>query len=142
MLAIGIGTTLGLLVRRTVAAMAATAVTGVVVLFALEHVRGALWPTVVAQRSDITAEPAPDGAWILNGGLLDTTGRRVPESSECYASTDYGQCLAGKGITGRWTEFHPASHFWPLQWTQTGLCLAASAALIALCFWWTRHRLT
>ncbi|WP_432076212.1 ABC transporter permease subunit [Streptomyces wuyuanensis] len=141
LLVLVIGATLSLLLRRTVAAMAATAVVGTCALFALEQVRGGLWPTVTAQRSGLRADPAPSGAWSFEDGLV-IAGRRVPRSGECFAADDYEQCLAGKGVTGHWAEFHPASHFWPLQWAETGLCLAAAAALAGLCVWWTRHRLT
>ena len=36
----------------------------------------------------------------------------------------------------------PKSHFWPLQWAESGLYLAASGVLTALAFWWTRRRLS
>ena len=38
--------------------------------------------------------------------------------------------------------YQPRNHFWPLQWAETGLYLAASAVLAGLSFWWTRRRLT
>jgi hypothetical protein len=38
--------------------------------------------------------------------------------------------------------YQPAGHFWPLQWVETGLYLAASGVLAALSFWWTRRRLS
>ncbi|MEU5811448.1 ABC transporter permease subunit [Streptomyces sp. NPDC047718] len=142
LLVLMIGVTLSLLLRRTIAAMAATGTVGGSALFALEQVRGGLWPTVIAQRSGLGADAAPGDAWLFDDGLVVAAGRRVPQSGECFAADDYKQCLAGKGVTGHWAEFHPSSHFWPLQWAETGLCLAAAAALAGLCFWWTRHRLT
>ena len=38
--------------------------------------------------------------------------------------------------------YHPVSHFWPLQWAETGLFVGLAAALSAFCFWWVRHRIT
>ena len=38
--------------------------------------------------------------------------------------------------------YQPTTHFWPLQWAETGLYLTASALLAGLSFWWTRHRLS
>ena len=36
----------------------------------------------------------------------------------------------------------PVSHFWPLQWAETGLYGAASLLLAGLSFWWTRRMLS
>jgi hypothetical protein len=38
--------------------------------------------------------------------------------------------------------YQPADRFWPLQWVETGLYIAASVALAAGCFWRVRRRLT
>lgn len=137
-----VGITLSLVVRRTVAAMGATVAVGAVLLFALEQVRAALWPTVVTLRQGTTGAVAPDGAWILGQGLVSSTGERVPDVPACFASGDYGQCLADRGVTGQWAEYHPRSHLWPLQWMETGLCLTAAGVLVLVCYWWTRRRLT
>ena len=37
--------------------------------------------------------------------------------------------------------YHPASHFWPLQWAETGILLTAALLLAGFSFWWTRRRL-
>lgn len=137
-----VGITLSLLARRTVAAMGATMAVGAIALFALDLVRDALWPAVLTRQQGMGLDVAPEGAWILGRGLLTTTGQRAAEQPECFRADDYGQCLAERGITGQWAEFHPRSHLWPLQWMETGVCLVAAAALALLCFWWTRRRLT
>ncbi|HEX3947442.1 MAG TPA: hypothetical protein VHW47_07030 [Acidimicrobiales bacterium] len=36
----------------------------------------------------------------------------------------------------------PASHYWPFQWAELGVFVAAAAALCALSYWWVGHRLT
>jgi hypothetical protein len=38
--------------------------------------------------------------------------------------------------------YHPQSHFWPLQLTETGLFVGVAAALFALAVWWTSTRTT
>ena len=37
--------------------------------------------------------------------------------------------------------YQPASRFWPFQWAELGIFLAAALALCGLTFWWLRHRL-
>ncbi|MFJ7209611.1 ABC transporter permease subunit [Streptomyces sp. NPDC098789] len=137
-----IGITLSLLVRRTVGAMGATVAVGAVVLFALEQGRGALWPVAEGRVHDLDGDPAPAGAWHLDGGLLSAGGRRMADLPDCFTATDEAQCLTAHGATGRWAEYHPSAHLWPLQWTETALCLTAAAALALFCHWWTRRRLT
>jgi len=38
------------------------------------------------------------------------------------------------------TVYHPASHFWPLQLTETGLFLGLAVLLIGFAAWWTHER--
>jgi hypothetical protein len=49
--------------------------------------------------------------------------------------------LADAGYLQR-LVYQPHDHFWPLQWAETGLYLAASGALAGLSFWWIRRRRT
>ncbi|MDX2701772.1 ABC transporter permease [Streptomyces sp. PA03-6a] len=134
-----LGTTLGLVLRRTVPAMGATLVTGAGLFALLEAVRPGIWPVSTAYAQHTSEPPAPRTAWLLADGPLSKDGRRVPEAWDCYAAGNVKQCLASRGVTGRWAEYHPASDFWPLQWTATGLCLALGVALIALSVWWIRR---
>ena len=38
--------------------------------------------------------------------------------------------------------YHPAGHFWPLQWRETAIYTALALALSAFCFWWLRRRVS
>jgi hypothetical protein len=38
--------------------------------------------------------------------------------------------------------FQPAERYWPLQWCETAIFLAAALALAGFCLWWVRHRLS
>ncbi|MFC7485445.1 hypothetical protein ACOCJ7_02875 [Knoellia sp. CPCC 206453] len=49
--------------------------------------------------------------------------------------------LASEGYQQR-VVVQPVSHFWPLQWAETGLYAAVSALLAGLAFWWTRRKLS
>ncbi|WP_329321013.1 ABC transporter permease [Streptomyces sp. NBC_01262] len=136
-----IGVTAGLILRRTVLAMGATVVLGAGAMYLLESVRGHLLPTTLATVQHTTGSAAPADAWVLAEGPVNATGQRVPDLLSCYAADDYSKCLVQHGRTGRWAEFHPASHLWPLQWAETGLCLLLAAALTGLCVQVIRHRL-
>ncbi|MBW8797563.1 MAG: ABC transporter permease [Streptomyces sp.] len=134
-----LGATLGLVLRRTVLAMGATLVVGAGLFALLEQVRPYLWPVRTASAQHTSEPPAPGSAWMLADGPLSKDGRRVSEVTDCYAQSDFRRCLTGHGITGHWAEYHPASDFWPLQWTATGVCLALGVALVALSLWWIRR---
>jgi hypothetical protein len=55
---------------------------------------------------------------------------------------DIGQitnCLAQYDLHETVT-YQPASHYWPLQWYETGIFLVLAGALSGTCFWWIRRR--
>ncbi|MEW2289346.1 ABC transporter permease [Streptomyces sp. NPDC047841] len=134
-----LGATLGLFLRRTVAAMGATLVAGAALFALIEWARPHLWPIRTVNAQHTTEPPAPDSAWLLADGPLSKDGRRVSDVVDCYAQTDYRACLKTHGISGHWAEYHPASHLWALQWSATGVCLALGAALVALSVWRMRR---
>ncbi|MDX3234185.1 ABC transporter permease [Streptomyces sp. ME03-5709C] len=134
-----VGTALGLVLRRTVLAMAATLAVGAGLFALIEAVRPRLWPIHTVNAQHVTEPPVPGDAWQLADGPLSKSGHRVPEAWDCYAGDHVKQCLADRGITGHWAEYHPAADLWPLQWTTTGLCLALGVLVVALSVWWTRR---
>ncbi|MFH8224777.1 hypothetical protein ACH4C2_37315 [Streptomyces sp. NPDC018057] len=136
-----IGAACGLLLRRTVAAMAATLVTGTGVLLLMDRIRGHLLPALTVNKQHISSVPDLSNAWILSDGPLSASGARVSDVTSCYSSSDFDGCLAAHGRTGHWADYPPASHLWPLQCAEMGLCLVLAAALTALCVWWVRRRL-
>jgi hypothetical protein len=103
-----------------------------------------------------TAVPGQPGAWILSSGPVDAAGRAVsalpaacgqtagsgtPASSLTTGSpSDVVPCLAGHGIREA-VSYQPASHYWPLQLTETGIFLALALGLAGFCFWWLDRRL-
>jgi ABC-type transport system involved in multi-copper enzyme maturation permease subunit len=98
------------------------------------------------------AVPGQPGAWILSSGFADTAGRSVstvPRACESAIQAVQGprnpvrlnNCLTSHGI--RVTEsYQPLSHYWPLQWAETGLFLALALALAGFCFWRLGRRRT
>ena len=177
-----LGTLAGLILRRSLPAMAVALAVYVFVQIAVPlwvrpHLVPASTTTTVISRATldgigldesgtitITAHMTP-GAWILSNQTVDSHGRAASLPSW------FSECLPGPPAAGqpgdkavvqdpgkgtmdaclaRLTDegyrqhlvYQPRGHFWPLQWAETGLYLAASGLLAALSFWWTRRRLS
>ena len=127
---------------QTTAAIASTHPT-------VSHLSGAL----VVTASSLPGQP---GAWILSSGPVDAAGRLVstlpaactqtsgpgtPASGLTAGSpSDVLPCLASPGIREA-VSYQPASHYWPLQLTETGIFLALALGLAGFCFWWLDRRL-
>jgi hypothetical protein len=177
-----LGTLLGLVVRRSVPAMALTLAVYVAVQLAVPMwVRPHLLPpttsSVVISEDTldgigadgsgpfrITVHTAAPGDWVLTNQTVDADGRAAELPSW------FSGCLPappGAGESGGRSEVHsapgtlddcfsrltaegyrqhlvyqPRTHFWRLQWAETGLYLGASAVLAGLAAWWTRRRLS
>jgi hypothetical protein len=37
--------------------------------------------------------------------------------------------------------YQPANRYWPFQFIESGIFIAAALVLVAFCVWWIRHRL-
>ena len=107
---------------------------------------------------------ATPGDWVLTNQTVNAKGQPValptwfdeclpsapsPGRSRAHAGgaesrVTLNNCLTRLDTMGyrQHVVYQPKSHFWPLQWAETGLYLAASAALTALAFWWTRRKLS
>ncbi|MBL1097098.1 ABC transporter permease [Streptomyces sp. 205] len=144
-----LGTAIGLVVARTLPAMVVTfgAIAGVV--YGLAALRPHLMPTrTMVSDADGHFGRTPQHVFYTSwrgmaDGYLTRTGEKVPGDlcSGADSSSAMHRCFARLGATGRgYVEYHPASHFWPLQWIQAGICLAAAAALTVFCLWWIRRR--
>lgn len=131
---LALGALAGLLVRRTVAAMAATAIGYGLVLLAVDTVRAGLWPTrtdVFPVRGD---HAFPPRAWSVAEGYATSAGERIPVDACLLSQDDLGDCLASLGASERYHDYHPASHFWPLQLVETGILLALAALAVFAAF--------
>ncbi|WP_327116298.1 ABC transporter permease [Streptomyces sp. NBC_01341] len=133
------GTLTGLLIRRTVPAMAVGALAVGAVLVTLGSIRSSLWPLRTLTG---TLHSAGD-PWVLEVGQVTAGGQRLPVDT-CWGpemnKAEEARCVADHGITGPFFDYHPASHFWPLQLVETGLLLALAALALALAFRVLRRR--
>ncbi|MFJ8858785.1 hypothetical protein ACIRD8_10140 [Streptomyces sp. NPDC102451] len=136
LLGLTVGALTGLLVRRTVPAMALAALAVTAVLTAIGTVRKSLWPTEFA----LGALDGLTNPWIVESGQITSSGERLPVDVCWGQGADEARCVAERGITGRFADYHPASHFWPIQLVETGILLALAALALVLAFRMLRRR--
>lgn len=132
--ALALGVLAGLLLRRTLPALGAAVLATASLVYVLDDLRPSLGPT----PKTVTAADGPPSpaAMLVEQGGLTADGTRVPVPN-CMGEPG---CEAKTGITGYYTDYHPSSHFWPLQLTETGIALAVAALAVAASFWLLRRR--
>lgn len=78
--------------------------------------------------------------WSLGGGMEDGAGHLVdvttwentcPPSSPSHGKDYFGQCLHDHGWVQH-TIYHPAAHFWPLQYAESFFFIALAVVLLAV----------
>ncbi|MBT2526125.1 ABC transporter permease [Streptomyces sp. ISL-99] len=142
LLAVAVGALAGLLVRRTVAAMAVAGLTtGAVALLMAGAVREHLWP--VQTVTGVRATEALTSSWVTVDGMLTASGERLdwePCYSPARADLEPAKCMAERGGVTNFADIHPSSHFWPLQLVETGIVLGVAALVTVAAFFVLRRR--
>ena len=158
-----LGVTVGVLIRRTVPAMAVT-----LVAFAAIQIAMPLWvrPHFTPPSHAVTAlDPATilfvntsgngrfmkvgaavnlPGAWVLANQTL-TPGGQVftgPAPAACMSNTaPFSECEAALGRLDlrQLVTYQPAGRYWAFQWYETGLFLVLAGALGGCCAWVIRR---
>ncbi|MDX2530262.1 ABC transporter permease [Streptomyces europaeiscabiei] len=131
LLGLAVGAVAGLLLRRTLPGLAVGLVGTGVLMGTLVSNRHRLWPTETLVSK--TAEPAWTGE-MVDRGFITSTGERVSD----VACTD--DACGRTDAVAFYTDFHPSSHFWPLQLVETGIVLAVTALLGLAAFRLLRRR--
>ncbi|WP_328430508.1 ABC transporter permease [Streptomyces sp. NBC_00443] len=127
LLGLAVGVLAGVLQRRALPALG-TAVVGLAVLLqALADLRPHLWPVETLVNKD---EYPPYIGMVVGEGGLTSAGARVSDP----ICVDDAKCLADHDIVGFYRDFHPSSHFWPLQLMETGIALAVAALAVLIAF--------
>jgi len=93
-----------------------------------------LWPSVSKVSSLTHSVPAGSGI-VVDQGLVTSTGKHI--SGHLCGSTTYGHCktvYAKLDAVSYYNDYHPQSHYWPLQLTSTAIILAVTAALTVAAF--------
>ncbi|MFD6531271.1 ABC transporter permease subunit [Streptomyces sp. NPDC060184] len=133
---LALGTLAGLLLRRAFAAMALAAAAQGIAVHVLQNVRGHLWPVVHGPYALARSNPFPRDAWMTEVGYLTGTGERLPMGTCFPIRGKFGDCLDSLGVTRRYADYHPKSHYWPLQLVESGILLAVAALAV-----YAAHRL-
>jgi predicted small integral membrane protein len=157
--AFAVGVTVGMLIRRTLPAMAITLAAVAFVMLAWPNlVRPHLMPPVsvtapvdanlttgvMGHNGEITV-PVTNlpGAWIISNQTLTATGHVfvLPDLPACNSGTQQ-QCDAWFATQHlrRHITYQPASRYWAFQWTETAIFLALALALAGFCVWRIRYR--
>lgn len=159
-----LGVTLGLLLRRTVAAMAATlalytAAAAVMPLFLRAYLAPITRTTTpldldtiegmsMSQNGAFMRIEGPQelpGAWLLSNTTITPTGGEFTgpaDPTRCGRDLSPKDCLEWIGSLGLRQDlyYHPGNQFWTLQWAESGVFLAAAGLLVGFCVWWVRRR--
>jgi len=176
--AFALGATAGVLLRRTVPAMAATLVGFVAARVAVGnwvrpnlasplHQSLSLASTgigslnLAAQTGTFSLIPPsvniPNG-WVLSTAVVDKSGKALTDQYVLHACPGYGrfpgappspaamQSVHASCLNTLSTTFHtvaayqPGSRFWPFQWAEMAIFLAAAVALCGFSYWWLRRQ--
>ncbi|MFF8603763.1 ABC transporter permease [Streptomyces sp. NPDC015232] len=153
--AVAVGALLGLLIRRTLVAMAATGLVMGVVLLVLGALRWSFLPVRTVTGPVEQALWAPGDGLVMDTGMLTASGARF-DQSVCWdevnrtpgadaledgGTTLFDRCLDRHGATAQYVDYHPTSHYWPTQLVETGILLALAALAALLAFRVLRARL-
>ncbi|WP_181764287.1 ABC transporter permease [Streptomyces albidus (ex Kaewkla and Franco 2022)] len=139
-LAVAVGALAGLLAKRTLPAMGLAFGAFLPVYVAADMYRARLWPTT--HLSGLKASQVPDDADQISLGLITDDGRRINEL-DCFdseTSARLERCLDHEGGRDVFAQIHPASHYWPIQFVETGIVLALAAVVIWAAFRLLRQR--
>lgn len=144
--AITLGMTSGLLLRRTVPAMAVTLGVFTFVRYAIDRVQPYLFPREVVTAALGEVPPRypslPEDSAIVASGLLDSAGNLLSYAAGNRCASNDFPCLREQGITGHWLSYHPAEAYWGLQLLEAGLYLAGATLLFGGAFYLLRKRST
>jgi hypothetical protein len=160
--ALALGVTAGLLIRRTVPAMAVTLAVYVGAVVSMSTwVRAHLLPVdriarpldtsalsgvmiTEGERMELVGDTGFGGGWVVSSQTVTPTGDLFtgPAHAEhCDSTAPFQECMDWVDSLGLRQDisYHPADHFWPLQWIESGIFFAAALVLAGVCFWWVRR---
>lgn len=137
--AVALGFAAGAVLRRTLPAVGVTIGGFLVVrLFVELSLRPHFAAVKHGTESLVERSLGATGKWMLGSHLVDRAGHVVkgpfPLPEACRAAADRAgadRCLGNLGYHIE-TTFHPASRYWPFQWTEATIFVTLAVALVAL----------
>ena len=161
--AFALGVTVGVLIRKTLPAMAITLAVFAAVQFLVPNfVRPHLIPPVhvtapfnannnnqmmiggPGSSMTVVGSFIRPGAWILSNNTITRSGKvfNGPATAACTGNGSPQDCINWLNSLHlrQQVSYQPASRFWPLQWIETGIYLILAAGLALLCTWQVRRR--
>jgi hypothetical protein len=161
--AFALGVAAGVVIGRTLPAMAAT-----LAVFTGALITMSLWlaPHLIPPRSATSAfnpfgnygmllqqngymrlMPAVNlpGAWVLSSQVVSASGHVFtgPAPQACRSGTAQAcEAALGRIHLRQLVIYQPATRFWDFQWYETAIFLALALALAWVCFWWIRRRVS
>ncbi|MFI6007972.1 ABC transporter permease [Streptomyces sp. NPDC051243] len=133
LLGLTVGVLAGLLQRRALPALGTAVVALAVLMSTLTSLRPHLWPVETLTNKHEYPEYI---GMVVGEGALTSTGARVPDPI-CVDDT---KCMAEHDIVGFYRDYHPSSHFWPLQLVETGIVLGVAGLTVLAAFALLRRR--
>jgi hypothetical protein len=147
--ALSLGVLVGIVVRRTLPAMALTLVVFIAVRGPVEFILRPRYASPIT----VTAAPGanisiPSDAWRLTGQFIDGSGNTVTRGQIAQlcggGGFERGQplasaCLTSHGIV-RQTLYQPADRFWSFQLIELGIFLTLTVVCLVAVVAWMRRR--
>jgi hypothetical protein len=159
------GVTAGMLIRRTVPAMAVTLVVVAALMGTMPFTVRPQLTTPVAMdealdtsriksialgddgRLTVEASVRATGAWVLRNDTVTPDGRLFQGDASveaCGPAAGMEDCQRHLSTLNlrQQAEYVPAERFWTLQWREAAVVLGLTALLTGFAFWWLRRRTT
>ncbi|MFB7608304.1 ABC transporter permease [Streptomyces gardneri] len=137
LLALGLGALIGQLIRRTVTAMALTGLVTGLALLLVGQLRWSLMPVLTGTGPLNVGNLFPGvsaSSWQGGYGLLTASGDHLPAEACWNRTKEWDACPADLNVVGQYWEYHPSSHYWPIQLIETGIYLALAALALYAAF--------
>jgi ABC-2 family transporter len=148
--AFALGTVAGVLIRRTVAAMAATLAGFLVIRIPVESLlRPGYQGPVTTTVDPLSYRGGPGGGdWLLDSGLVDSSGHRLSDIQERHA-LDAARGAGGDAATYLhahgfhwWLTYQPAARYWEFQIIEAAIFIGLAAILLGIAVWQLRRRVS
>lgn len=138
-----LGVTAGMLIRRSLPAMAATLAGFLVVRIVVQNWLRPHFATPLRLSAALTLQNgsplhAHPGSWTISNQFLNAAGH-VVNGIDCGRAQQDAACI---GTYHQVLTYQPAGRYWTFQSYELAVFTGLALILIGFCFWWTRHRIT